>query len=69
MSAADRKNSFAALENAEEIIEANASDEKQKNENKKKLEGDKVHLKQPLIWIDLEMTGKYASYTLQELQF
>jgi hypothetical protein len=52
----NHKNSFTLLENAEEIIH---SDEKQRNENKKELEGDVVHLRQPLVWIDLEMTGKY----------
>lgn len=54
---ADRKNSFAALENAEEIM---ARDEEQKNEIRKELEGQVVHLSQPLIWIDLEMTGEFA---------
>jgi len=56
---ADRKNSFAVLEIAEEII---VKDEEQKNETTSEREEQIAHLRQPLIWIDLEMTGKSALF-------
>lgn len=62
---ANGRNSFAALEDAEEIIK---SAEEQKNENKKEKEDQVVHLKHPLIWIDLEMTGKHSENASQALK-
>lgn len=52
-------NPFDALEDAEEII---ARDEEQKNENTNGKEDQVTHLRQPLIWIDLEMTGEFALF-------
>ena len=63
---AHHSNSFAALDNADEII---ASAELQKNEKKQESKDQLVHLKQPLIWIDLEMTGQKLSKSEYHTQF
>ena len=62
---ADRKNFFAALVNADEII---AKHEEQNTESKKESEKQIGHLRQPLIWIDLEMTGESTVLKILHVQ-
>lgn len=49
------RNFYAALGNSEALKELIASEEKEQNA---KMPEEIPHLQKPLIWIDLEMTGR-----------